>query len=307
MFSPLRSSTNFTDTRLKGLLKSQDSTPAALTDSFLTVETKRFSEMTESFSKTLRNKIRQEVLKSPGKKTVTFEDEGNRGEKQLLKRGEDYTKYVMGQISTNEVEKDREKEKIRLNVDRALRELDEIKTNEGERLRLRVDELKKNYQMSINRLERSVMKQIEQLRGEFSEEIYNEELESDRRIKQATEKLANSIAPETKKSVMEKVFNLASVNTVPMVATQPVRSQSTGKRHKMQDYNTPEKKKLSLEAMNRLSESRRKVQQLHSVPVTPLLSEAMTPLKLQKETSEGELQFEDLDYFESRASRFADE
>jgi hypothetical protein len=309
MYSPLRASTSFTDSRLRSLLKTQDSTPASLPDSFLVTETKKVTDMTESFSKSLRTKIRQEVLKSPGKKSVSFEVESEAGEKQLMRRGEDYARHVMGQISRSDEEKQREREKVRVSVNRALGELDEIRVNEGERLQLRVAELKKNYQMSITRLERSVMKQIEQLRSEFTEEIHNEEVESYRRIKQATEKLANSIAPETKRAVMEKVFRpaeplQASNKPVPPPIPQP-RSLSS-KRASINDYNTPEKKKLSMEALQRLSESRRKVQQLSSAPVTTVESEASSPKRQPRDTSDSELQMDDLEYLESRA-RYAED
>ena len=105
MYSPLRASTSFTDSRLRSLLKTQDSTRASLPDSFLVTETKKVTDMTDSFSKSLRTKIRQEVLKSPGKKSVSFEVESEAGEKQLMRRGEDYARHVMGQISRNDEEK----------------------------------------------------------------------------------------------------------------------------------------------------------------------------------------------------------
>lgn len=298
MYSPLRASTSFTDSRLRSLLKTQESTPTTFPDSFLVTETKKVTDMTDSFSKSLRTKIRQEVLKSPGRKSVTFE--GEAGEKQLMRRGEDYARHVMGQVSRSDEEKQREREKVRVCVNRALGELDGIRASEGERLQLRVAELKKNYQLSISRLERSVMKQIEQLRSEFTEEIHNEEVESYRRIKQATEKLANSIAPETKRAVMEKVFRPAEpLQASNKPSTQPAPRSLSSKRTSVHDYNTPEKKKQSMEALQRLSESRKKVQQLSSVPVSED-SELNTPKRPPRDTSDSELQMDDLDYTESR-------
>lgn len=304
MYSPLRSSTSFTDSRLRSLLKTQESTPTTFPESFLVTETKKVTDMTDSFSKSLRTKIRQEVLKSPGKKSVTFEVESEAGEKQLQRRGEDYARHVMGQVSRSDEEKQREREKVRLTVNRALGELDGIRASEGERLQLRVAELKKNYQLGVSRLERSVMKQIEQLRSEFTEEIHNEEVESYRRIKQATEKLANSIAPETKRAVMEKVFRPTEPLQVSNKPVAPPPRSLSGKRASVHDYNTPEKKKQSMEALQRLSESRRKVQQLSTAPVSEA-SELSSP-KRPRDSSDSDLQMDDLDYMESRG-RYADD
>ena len=301
MYSPLRSSTSFTDSRLRSLIRSQDKDVAQLPDSFLAAESAKVGQMTEAFSKSLRTKIRQEVMKSPGRKCVKFEEDPQESEKQLLKRGEDFAKHILGQINRSEEDKKSETSKVQLSVNRALTELDSIKTSESERLQSRVNELKKNYQANVTRLERTVLKQIEQMKTEFLDDIRNEEVESYRRIKQATEKLATSIAPETKKSVMEKVFG-GPVEPVRPVAKN--RSLSS-KRTKFTDYNTPEKKKLSREAMQRLSESRKRVMQLTSVSGQNTESEFITPKRTPKTTTdESDLRMEDFsDYAQSASTR----
>lgn len=203
------------------------------------------------YPQSLNHKISEAASKSPHKSMPT-ESDSYELHKAILKRGEDYAKYILAQTRgsdpTNEVEK------INQNIKKALNSLEDVRNDEQKFLMKKVTDLNSDFTRKIQDLERKLIKQVEKLKVDLMENIRLEEIESEKRVKSKADELVEDVAPINQREIIEKALRPTNYFT-------PTKSCYG---------NSPDKKK-SQNYQQKLEESREKVREItqKSVMMTP--------------------------------------
>ncbi|CAG9315227.1 unnamed protein product [Blepharisma stoltei] len=203
------------------------------------------------YSKTLNQKISDFSAKSP-KKTPNFEDSDSwELHKAILKRGEDYAKFVLAQ--NRGYDPHGEVEKVNQNIKNALNSLEDIRNDEQKGLQRKITELNGDFNKKVEDLERNLLRQIEKLKYELMDNIKKEEIESSKRIKAKAEEIIERVAPANQRETIER-------------ALRPNNYSSTPQKYR----GSPEKKYQSQILQEKVESTREKVKEIMEQPITPI-------------------------------------
>lgn len=173
--------------------------------------------------------------------------------KLLMKRGDEYSQYLLEQNSRSKQEKQEAVNEVNQKVKRTLNELDIIREEENKGLTRKIIDCNKDFGKKVKELEKSVARQIEIMKVELMESIRNEEKECEKRITERSKKLIDESIPQAKRENPDRIVRTGSASPTKFYMS------------------TPEKRNKSNLAMQKLEESREKVRQLrtHAYTVTP--------------------------------------
>lgn len=202
---------------------------------------KRAYDLTKHFSQIISESASKPYRLDESDDTSLWENH-----KALVKRGEDYSQYLLDQNNINKKEKQDAVNEVNQKVKRGLIELDEIREQENKGLVKKIVDFNKDFGKKVKDLERNVTKQIEKMKLELMENIRNEEKDCQKRIAERSNKLIEESIPANTKSTVE-IFNRINI------------SGSSPNKFKM---STPEKNYHSALAMKKLEESREKIREL---------------------------------------------
>lgn len=263
-----------------------------LVDSLNLLERRAFD-----FSNAVSANISATSQKTPTLEHIDTSLASSEAGKTLLKRCENYCRHIVAQPNKSQKQQKEEIDKTKGKLEKAVEELDAFKEAEYSRLDRSLAASQEEFTRRVKDLERAVVKQIDAFKVELIEEMRRKERETESKVLNKAEELAQNIAPASKTVLAERSVSKSPGRSILRTSTledSPVKRSNERSQTSFSSFFTPErvrpapqfsysltsnsdKKANARLTLLRLEESRKKVMSIGRVSLTdPRYNGALT-------------------------------